>query len=118
MSWQVVQGQWWSHTFESLTGQDVGSCILWWYERLCNGSLRGDVCGDRDGSTSRRLRVVVSATTIAFATTTAFTTATAITAATAIATVIATATASMVASVVLCVLMAPPGGGHLYSVTV
>ena len=55
MSSQAVQGQWWSHTLDSLAGQVVGSCIRWWYKRLCNGLLRGDAYVDRERSPDRPL---------------------------------------------------------------
>ena len=55
MSSQAVQGQWWSHTLDSLTGQVVGSCIRWWYERLCNGVHSFDACVDQERSLDRPL---------------------------------------------------------------
>ena len=55
MSSQAVQGQWWSHTMDSLAGQDVGSCSRWWYKRLCSGLQRFDACVDRERSLDRPL---------------------------------------------------------------
>ena len=55
MSSQAVQGQWWSHTLDSLTGQDVGSCSRWWYKRLCSGLQRFDACVGRERSLDRPL---------------------------------------------------------------
>ena len=55
MSSQAVQGQWWSPTLDSLTGQDVGSCGQWWYKRVCSGLQRFDACVGRERSLDRPL---------------------------------------------------------------
>ena len=55
MSSQAVQGQWWSHTLDSLTGQDVGSCSRWWYKRVCSGLQRFNACVGRERSLDRPL---------------------------------------------------------------